>query len=239
MQVPVGTRCLRELSTCLNTLAFWGSFLTLSLLMPALIMSSWSQSLPFRVLYSIKHSGAVSSIAWQQHQLILKSHNNLGKFSSAGLGALPGCQGEANYSVAQGEQAALGGTALRVFSGPRSARVKSQLHQPLHFFLLLFNYHKAISCKCNHLLDQGDGYWLFSLNPNSRAWAGIAEANRSRQFLPLPALLALSYCVLASHWRPVGVCPGAVNVCVGGCHLKHPVRWLLCLCDQQVWHKLR
>lgn len=164
MQVPAGTRLLRELSTCLNTLAFGGSFLTLPLLMPALIMSSWSQSLPFRVLCSIKHSGAVSSIAWPQHQLILKSHNNLGKFSSAGLGALPGCQGEANYSVARGEQAGLEGRALRVSSGPRSAHVKSRLHQPLQFFLFLFHYHKVISCWSSHLLYQEDECWLFFSN---------------------------------------------------------------------------
>ena len=130
--------------------------------MLALITSCLSQSLPFSVPYSIKHSGAVSSIAWQQHQLILKSCNNLAKFSSAGLGALPGCQkGKANYSVNQGEQAGLKEMSLRFSSGPGSAHVKSQLHQPLNFFLLQLNYHQVISCKCNHLFYQENGYWLF------------------------------------------------------------------------------
>lgn len=160
--------------------------------MPALIISSLSQSLPFSVPYSIKHSGAVSSIACQWHQLILKSCNNLAKFSSAGLGSLPGCQkGKANYSVNWGEQAGLKKMLLRFSSGSRSACVKSQLHQSLNFFLLQLNYHQVISCKCNHLLYQENEYWLFSLNPNNRGWAGITEANRRGQVLPLPFLLVL------------------------------------------------
>lgn len=121
--------------------------------MPALIINSLSQSLPFIVPYSIKHSGAVSSLLIGAVARLLESYNNLAKSSSAGLGSLPGCQkGKVNYSVNQGEQAGLKEISLRFSSGLRSAHVKSQLRQPLNFFLLQLNYHQVISCKCNHLL---------------------------------------------------------------------------------------
>lgn len=121
--------------------------------MPALIINSLSQSLPSSAPCSIKHSGAVSALLIGAVAGLLESYNNLAEFSSAGLGSLPGCQkGKANYSVNQREQAGLKEISLRFSSGPGSAHVESQLHQPLNFFLLQLNYHQVISCKCNHLL---------------------------------------------------------------------------------------
>lgn len=132
-------------------------FLSSLFLVPALIISSLSQSLPFSMLYSIKHSGAVSSVLIGAVARLLKSCNNLAKFPSAGLGSLPGCQkGKANYSASHGEQAGLKEMLLRFSSDPRSAHVKSHLHQPLHFFLLQLNYHQVITCKCNHLFISRD-----------------------------------------------------------------------------------
>lgn len=108
----------------------------------ALIISSLSQSLPVSVSYSIKHSGAVSSTLIGAVARLLKSCNNLAKFSSADLGCLPGCQKEKdNYSVNQGEQAGLKEMSFGFSSGPRSDHTKSQLHQPLDFFLLQLNCH--------------------------------------------------------------------------------------------------
>lgn len=76
--------------------------------------------------YSIKHSGAVSPILIGAVARLLKSCNNLAKFSSASLGFLPGCQkGKANYSVKQGEQAGLKEMLLRFSSGPMPPHVKS------------------------------------------------------------------------------------------------------------------